>query len=158
MNLIHHEPRSACRDDPARQDAGDIAGAIEVVEQLEPTMCAAVSLAGLYTRAGRWTDVVGRTEGIRNEDDASALLCVFRGAALRERGTRDAAHEAFTEAPRARSRTKQVRHLALKERAINFIAQGKNAMARKDRERIIAEDSQYAGVADLVQSLATSPG
>ena len=36
-----------------RQQAGEVEGAIDVVEQLEPTTYAAVSLAELYTETGR---------------------------------------------------------------------------------------------------------
>src|SRR5215212_5481497 len=47
-----------------KQDEGDIDGAINVVEQLEPTTYAAVSLAELYSLAGRWDDIVELSEGI----------------------------------------------------------------------------------------------
>ena len=137
-----------------KQDEGDVAGAIDVVEQLEPTTYAAVSLAELYAQAGRWDDVVELTEGVKNEDDASALLCVFRGQAFREQGFHDAAHEALKEALRSRSRGATIRHHALAERAQNYLAQGKKAMARKDLERILAEDSSYDGVREQLAELA----
>jgi tetratricopeptide (TPR) repeat protein len=138
-----------------RQEEGDLEGAIDVVEQVEPTTYSAVSLAELYLRAGRFDEVVELTEGMKNEDDASALLCVFRGAAFREQGFHDAAHEALKEALRSRSRAAPVRHLALSERAANFIAQGKKSQARKDLERILAEDSSYEGVRERLAELAT---
>jgi hypothetical protein len=47
---------------------------------------AAVLLAELYAQTGRWDDVIELTEGIKNEDDAAALLCVFRGQAFRQQG------------------------------------------------------------------------
>jgi tetratricopeptide (TPR) repeat protein len=137
-----------------KQERDDRAGAIDVVEQLEPTTYAAVSLAELYAQTGRWDDVIELTEGIKNEDDASALLCVFRGQAFREQGYHDAAHEALKEALRARSRAAPIRHLALAERAQNYLAQGKKAMARKDLERILAEDSSYEGVRERLAELA----
>jgi hypothetical protein len=68
-----------------KQDAGDLKGAIDVVEQLEPTAYAAVSLAELYALVGRYDDVIQLTEGIANEDDASALLLVYRGLASKSR-------------------------------------------------------------------------
>jgi tetratricopeptide (TPR) repeat protein len=136
-----------------KQDEGDVAGAIDVVEQLEPTTYSAVSLAELYAQAGRWDDVVELTEGMKNEDDASALLCVFRGQAFREQGFHDAAHEALKEALRSRSRAAVIRHHALAERAENYLAQGKKAMARKDLERILAEDSSYEGVREQLAEL-----
>jgi tetratricopeptide (TPR) repeat protein len=137
-----------------KQDEGDVAGAIDVVEQLEPTTYSAVSLAELYAQAERWDDVVELTEGMKNEDDVSALLCVFRGQAFRAQGFHDAAHEALKEALRSRSRAAPIRHHALAERAQNYLAQGKKAMARKDLERILAEDSSYEGVRDQLAELS----
>jgi tetratricopeptide (TPR) repeat protein len=137
-----------------KQDEGDVAGAIDVVEQLEPTTYSAVSLAELYAQAERWDEVVELTEGVKNEDDASALLCVFRGQAFREQGFHDAAHEALKEALRSRSRAASVRHHALAERAQNYLARGKKTMARKDLERILAEDSSYEGVRDRLAELS----
>ena len=136
-----------------KQDHEDILGAIDVVEQLEPTTYAAVSLAELYAQTGRWDDVIELTEGMKNEDDASALLCVFRGQAFREQGFHDAAHEALKEALRSRSRAASIRHLALAERAQNYLAQNKKGMARKDLERILAEDSSYDGVREQLAEL-----
>lgn len=137
-----------------KQDAGDLAGAIDVVEQLEPTTYAAVSLAELYALTERWDEVIELTEGIKNEDDASALLLCYRGMALREQGFHDAAHEALKEALRSRSRPTEIRHLALSERAANYLVQGKNGMARKDLERILADDSSYEGVRERLTALA----
>jgi tetratricopeptide (TPR) repeat protein len=138
-----------------KQDHGDLEGAIDVVEQLEPTTYAAVSLAELYSQTERWDDVIELTEGMKNEDDASALLCVFRGQAFRQQGFHDAAHEALKEALRSKSRAAPIRHMALAERAQNYLAQGKKAMARKDLERILAEDSTYEGIRDQLAELAT---
>jgi tetratricopeptide (TPR) repeat protein len=136
-----------------KQNHEDLAGAIDIVEQLEPTTYSAVSLAELYAQTGRWDDVIELTERIKNEDDASALLCVFRGQAFREQGFHDAAHEALKEALRARSRAAPIRHLALAERSQNYLAQGKKTMARKDLERILAEDSSYEGVRERLAEL-----
>jgi tetratricopeptide (TPR) repeat protein len=135
------------------QEGGDLGAAIATVEQLEPTTYAAVSLAELYVQAERYDEAVDLTEGIANEDDARALLCVFRGVAFREQGYHDAAHVAFKEALRSRSRDRAIRHFALSERAANYIAQGKNGMARKDLERILAEDSNFEGIRDSLAEL-----
>jgi tetratricopeptide (TPR) repeat protein len=137
-----------------KQEQGNLDGAIEVVEQLEPTTYSAVSLAELYAQAGRWDDVVGLTEGVKNEDDAGAILCVFRGLAFREQGFHEAAHEALKEALRSRSRAAEIRHLALAERAQNYLARGKKSQARKDLERILADDSGYAGVREQLAALS----
>jgi tetratricopeptide (TPR) repeat protein len=136
-----------------KQEHDDLPGAIDVVEQLEPNTYTAISLAELYAETGRWDEVIELTVGMKNEDDASALLCVFRGQALREHGFNDAAHEAFKEALRSRSRAAPIRHLALAERAKNYLAQGKKGMARKDLERILAEDSGYEGLRERLAEL-----
>ena len=128
--------------------------AIAVVEQLEPTTYAAVSLAELYGAAKRYPEVVELTDGIENSDDATALLCAFRGVAFREQGFYEAAHEAFKQALRSRSRDAAIRHLALSERAANYAAQGKKGMARKDLERIMAEDSTFEGLQPRLEALA----
>lgn len=135
------------------QEAGDLAAAIEVVEQLEPTTYAAVSLAELYSQAGRHADVVEVTEGVSNQDDATALLCVFRGIAFREQGFYEAAREAFKEALRSKKRDPVVRHRALLERAKSYLSEGKQGLARKDLERILAEDSDYEGLRELLHEL-----
>ena len=137
-----------------KQDQGDLDGAIDVVEQLEPTTYSAVSLAELYAHTSRWDDVIALTEGLKNDDDAPAILLVFRGQAFREQGFHDAAHESLKEALRARSRAAPIRHLALAERAQNYLAQGKKSMARKDLERVLAEDSSYEGVREQLAALA----
>jgi len=136
-----------------KQDRDDFAGAIDIVEQLEPTTYSAVSLAELYAQTGRCDDVIELTAGITNQDDASALLCVFRGQAFRQQGFHDAAHETLKEALRSRSRAAPIRHLALAERAQNYLTQGKKGMARKDLERILAEDSSYEGVREQLAEL-----
>lgn len=136
------------------QDAGDLDAAIATVESVDPpTVFAALSLAELYTEAGRHADAVDITDGITNTDDATALLCVYRGVALREQGYHDAAREAFKEALRVRSRAAGVRHLAWIERAQSYLAQGKNAMARKDLERVLAEDAGAPGLAEALAQL-----
>jgi tetratricopeptide (TPR) repeat protein len=136
-----------------KQDAEDPDGAISIVEQLEPTTYAAVSLAELYVQVGRFNEVIQLTEKIKNQDDATALLLVYRGIALRSQGFHDAAHQAFKEALRSRSRDAAIRHLALSERARNFAGQGKKSMARKDLERILAEDSSYEGIRERLAEL-----
>jgi tetratricopeptide (TPR) repeat protein len=135
------------------QDAGDLRAAVAVVEQLELTAYVAVSVVELYSQLGEHAKVVALTEGLVNEDDATALLCVFRGIALREQGYLEAARAAFKEALRSRSRQPVIRHRALVERAKSHLAEGKRALARKDVERVLAEDSSYEGLQALLVEL-----
>lgn len=136
------------------QAAGDLDAAIGTVERVDPpTVFAALSLAELYVEAGRYRDAVEITDGVGNADDASALLCVFRGVALREQGFHDAAREAFKEALRFRSRSPGVRHRALVERATSYLMQDRNTLARKDLEKVLAEDSDAPGLAETLAQL-----
>jgi Tfp pilus assembly protein PilF len=58
------------------------------------------------------------------------------------------------EALRSRSREAPIGHMALAERAQNYLAQGKKGMARKDFERILAEDSDYPNVREELSKLS----
>lgn len=134
------------------QIADDLTNAVEVVESLEPSTIAAVSLAELYGEQERWDDVIGLTDGLTNEDEPSMFLLIQRGAAFREKGYYEAAREAFKEALRVRSRTSELRNIAYVERGRTYLIEGKPAMARKDFERVMAENSTYPGLAELVGS------
>jgi tetratricopeptide (TPR) repeat protein len=136
------------------QDAGDRKHAIDVVEQLEPTTVTAVSLAELYADEARWDDVIELTDGVDNDDDLTALLCTYRGVALRERELFEASRAAFQEALKSKKRDPVVRHRALLERARTYEAEGKRAMAKKDLERIMAEDSTSPGVREALAELS----
>jgi hypothetical protein len=61
---------------------------------------------------------------------------------------------AFKEALKSKSRDRDKRHLALSERARTYLAENKKAMARKDLERILAENAGYEGVRERLSELA----
>jgi predicted negative regulator of RcsB-dependent stress response len=136
-----------------QQVAGQPQRAIAVVEHLEPSTYAAVSLCDLYLEVGRYDDVVDITNGIPNTDDPTALLAAFRGVALRELGHQTASREALKEALKSKSRDETIRHFALVERAKTYVAENKRAMARKDLERVLAENSNYEGVREMLTAL-----
>lgn len=129
--------------------------AIATVEHLEPTTIAALSLAELYCAAGRYDDVITTTEGCTNVDDATSLLWTFRGIAFREKKMFSAARDCFKHALSSTKRNPIVRHRALIERARCYEAEGKRALARKDLERIMAEDSTYDGLAEAMAELGS---
>ena len=132
---------------------GRQAEAVEIVEQLEPNAASAISLAELYAELGRWSDVVELTDQVTNQDDLTALLCVFRGVALRELGYYEAARTSFKEALKTKQRNSVIRHRAWLERARCYELEGKRSLARKDLERILAEDSTYDGLAEALAEL-----
>jgi tetratricopeptide (TPR) repeat protein len=136
------------------QDAGNVDEAIAVVEALDPSAVAAVSLCELYLEAGRNGDVVDLTNGMANTDDSSALLVTFRAIALREQGHYVAAREAFKEALKSKSRDSAIRHKALVERAETYVKENRLAMARKDLERVLAEDATVPGVRERLADLS----
>jgi predicted negative regulator of RcsB-dependent stress response len=132
------------------QEAGNHDRAIAIVEQLEPTTVAAVSLAELYAEVERWADIVDLTNGIPNEDVASTFLLIQRGTALREQGYFEAARASLKEALRVRSRPIELRHLALIARGHTYLAEGKKSLARKDYERVLADDAAYPGLPEML--------
>ncbi|KAA9134406.1 DUF4236 domain-containing protein [Microbacterium caowuchunii] len=136
------------------QEAGNLDRAIAIVEQLEPTTVAAVSLAELYAETERWADVVELTNGIRNEDVAATFLLIQRGTALREQGFFEAARESLKEALRPRSRPTKLRHLALIARGHTYLAEGKKSMARKDYEKVLAADATYPGLPEMLAAVS----
>lgn len=135
------------------QSSGDARAASDVVEQVTPSTVAAVSLAELYADQERWDEIIAMTDGLTNVDEASVFLLVQRAAALRQTGSPGAAREALKEALRIRSRPAGLRHLALIERAYTYLAENKRAMARKDLEKVLAEDSTYPGLAAAMAEL-----
>jgi hypothetical protein len=95
---------------------GRLDAAIEVAEDLDPSVVAALTLADLYLRAGRTLEVIDLTEGVSNTDDAAALLMVQRAAALRACGDEDMAQAVLQDAIRWGLRDSAVRRVALEER------------------------------------------
>lgn len=137
-----------------RQAIGDLDGAIDLVEGLTPTTLAAVSLAELYVQSERWSDVVDLTDDLKNVDELATYLLIQRGIALRELGFFEASREALKFSLAPRSRPTGLRHLALVERSRTYFLEGKKAAARKDLERILAENSAYPGLREQLASLA----
>ncbi len=139
------------------QSQGDLSTAIEVVEDLYPTQTTALSLADLYVAAGKWDEVIEVTNGITNVDDATCLLMIYRGMAFRETGYRDAAKEAFKESLKSKKRNMTIRHRGHAERALTYMAEGKQALALKEVEKIMAENPNDEGVKLILSALETGP-
>ncbi len=136
-----------------RQEQNNISGALDIVESLEPSVLAAVSLADLYGALGRWNEVIELTNGVEATDDFASYLLSQRGVAFRESGHYTAAREAFKAALARRSQPLELKHNILAERASTYILEGRRAMARKDYERILAEDPHYPGLASALAGL-----
>jgi tetratricopeptide (TPR) repeat protein len=133
------------------QEIGSPKQAIELLESLgsvAPDPIFALSLAELYTGESAWDDVVRVSEGFTNTDDATCELLAMRANALYEVGLMEAAIAAAKEALRSSKRAPELLRAARYVRALAYEANGKKAMARKDLERIYAEDSRFIDVAE----------
>ncbi len=139
------------------QSQGQLDAAIEVVEDLYPTQMTALSLADLYVTATRWKDVIDVTNGVKNVDDATCLLMIYRGIAFRETGFKDAANEALKEALKSKKRNITIRHRGHAERAITYMSGGKRALALKEIEKIMAENPNDEGVKLILSALDHGP-
>ncbi len=137
-----------------RQEDGELVEAASVVEALEPSAVAAVSLAELYGQLERWNAVVDLTDNVTERDDLAIFLLIQRGIALRELRHYDAAREALKAALARRSQPAALRHLSLLERGLTYAAEGKRALAKKDLEKILAEDGKFPGLAEALASLS----
>jgi tetratricopeptide (TPR) repeat protein len=132
---------------------GNYEEALKVAESLEANQATAISVCENEIQLGKWQEVIETTEDIENEDEATALLLIFRAIALREQGLFEAAIETLRLARAPKSRHEDVRNKALFERAITYEKQGKKANAKKDLEKILATDSDFPGVMEKLEQL-----
>jgi tetratricopeptide (TPR) repeat protein len=127
--------------------------AIELLETLgaeasgEPVF--ALSLADLYFEGDQWDDVLRVTEGVTtNDDDATLNVLNFRAYALNEKGLTEAALTLTKEALRTKKRNPALLRFARYIRGRAYENAGKAAMARKEFEKVYAEDASFADVAE----------
>ncbi len=130
--------------------------ALDVVRTLPVTPVSMLSVADILVQKKSWSDVVSLTTGQTNTDDITCLLMIYRAMAFREQEYFDAAAETFKEALKSKSRTPELRHRALLERADSYLAQGKKALARKDLEKILADDPDYHGLKEALAQVKDS--
>lgn len=127
--------------------------ALELGQYLRDSIAGQILLAELYDSCGLSDKVLESTDNLDNTDDASMLLITLRGKALAKQGYTDAALEAFKEALRFRSRPDELKKFAWRERAKAYLAAGKPSQAKKDLERIMAEDSSYPELDELLEQV-----
>ena len=127
--------------------------ALDVIEQIQQDITVQVATCELEIQLARYDEVIQTTDEVENVDDASAVLLIFRGIALREKGLYDAAIEVFKLARAKKDRSEIILNKALFERAQAYEKSGKKAMARKDYEKILVTDGSYAGVAEKLADL-----
>ena len=153
VTLPLHRPAIGLALAELRQENGDLVEAADLVETLEPSVPAAVSLAELYGLLERWAAVVELTEQVTGHDELSTFLLVQRAAALRELGHHVAAREVLRPVLGRKTVPPELRHLALLQRALSYAAEGKKPQARRDLEKILAEDGRFPGLTEAMAEL-----
>lgn len=127
--------------------------ALNLADYIKDTVAGQILLVELYDESGYTKQALSVTDNLNNDDEASMLLLVLRGKALAKLGYLDAALEAFKEALRYRSRPDQLKMFAWFNRAQAYANAGKFTQARKDAERVMAEDFGYDGIQDLMAQI-----
>ena len=132
---------------------GNYDRALELFQMYPPRAAARLQAVVVHQQRKDPEAVLAATDGVTNEDDLTAILLVARGAAFRELGRYDAAREVLGQVTRFRSRAPDIRHDAFAERALTHLAQGRRSQARKDAERILADDSTNERAHDILRQL-----
>lgn len=132
------------------QAMGRIPEAIDLVEEADPSVPAALSLADLYAEAGRWDEIVSLTDGLVAEDELTAGLMLLRGEAQMNLGHHTAARECIRPLTTQKKLGTALRHMALVLRAQSFAEEGAFAKARMDLEKVMAEESRYPGLKESI--------
>jgi tetratricopeptide (TPR) repeat protein len=112
------------------------------------------NLCTLYAQRDEHDEVVEITTGVKNDDDLTCLICVARAEAMAEQGMLDAAYEVAKEATKSKKRDTEALKMGRYARAQILDKQGKAGMARKEFEKVYAEDPEYRDVRDRIQALS----
>jgi tetratricopeptide (TPR) repeat protein len=142
------------------QERGDREKAIGLLENLVDVIREnpgiALSLAELYAEEQMWEEIATMPVKIENADDLGAEVLRYKGRALREGNMLDGSLEVLREALKSKKRHPSILQAARYQRALTYEAMGKKAQARKDLERLYAEDSSYEDVEERIAALRDS--
>jgi len=141
----------------ARQEVGKLDEALDSARRLARLMpddvVVRLSLVELLDQTRAHDRRIARriltlTDRLDNDSPVHAALLLYRARALRALGMNEAARDVLSRALRRKKGRSEDLMLALRyERALTYAAMGQNGRARKDLERIYAEDSGYEDVA-----------
>jgi tetratricopeptide (TPR) repeat protein len=129
--------------------------ALAILHEMDADQLVAISMADLEIGNKDYDGAIETTENIENEDDATAMMLILRGVAFREKGMEDASLECLKRALSSKKRSETLLHRALFERAETYSRMGKKAMAIKDLEKILVDDSDYPAVQEKLDALNT---
>jgi tetratricopeptide (TPR) repeat protein len=135
------------------QQMGKFEEAFAILHEMKPDQLVAISIADIEIGKKDYDGAIETTEDIENEDDATAMMLILRGVAFREKGLNDGALECFKRALSSKKRSEILLHRALFERAETYARLGKKAMAIKDLEKILVDDSDYPAVQEKLDTL-----
>ena len=135
------------------QQMGKHEEAIAILNQMIPDQLVGISLADIEISSKDYDGALETTEDIDNEDDATAMMLILRGIAFREKGMEEASLECFKRALASKKRSETLLHRAHFERAETYARMGKKAMAIKDLEKILVDDSDYPAVQEKLDKL-----
>lgn len=128
---------------------GYIEEAIDVLEGLDVDTLVALALVQCYLAVDDLASVIALTESIQNQDDATALLCTFRSAALRANGDVEKALICAREACQYDDRSPEVLKMARFELAMGLRASGATDEFRRQLDLILNDDPDDDFVATL---------
>lgn len=141
----------------ALEAMGELPRAVEVARQVQPEFLnpdvVRMVLADQHAQQGDFDAIVALTEGVTNKYNYGALLCAYRGMALRMLSRPGNALEVLREALRVEQRLATIRFAALVERSRTFESTGNLAAARKELKRILAENPSVPGVQERLDAL-----
>jgi len=127
--------------------------ALTVLHEMDPDQLVGISMADIELSQKDYDALFETTDGITNEDDATAIMIVMRGIAFREKELYDASLECFKQALAKKSRSQQMLNRAHCERALTYQKMGKKAQARKDLELVLVNEPDNEDVAKLIADL-----
>jgi tetratricopeptide (TPR) repeat protein len=130
-------------------------GLVQQLVEVDPHPFLVLSLADLYAEAEAWDEIVDLAAGTTNEDDVTLQVRLLQARAFREQGMADAAIEAYKDCLRSKKRAADLLKEARYERALLYANAGKKAQARKELEKLYAEDSSYRDVKERLAAVGT---
>ena len=129
----------------------DALGVLEEVEELSGDPAVTLSLCELYAITGRWDGVIDRAQQIPVADDVTFEIALIYGVAMHQKDLNEAAIRVFSTALRKKKgRPATLVQEMLYARALAYEIVGRKAQAKKEFEKLYAENPSFRDVAERV--------
>ena len=138
------------------QALGQPEKALEIIQEAPESQSKDIALLDLALATKDFETVIDDTNEIENEDDATAILLVFRAIAFRELKQYELSIETFKLALAKRSRESEILNFAKFERACTYEAMGKKAQAIKEIQKILAANYNDKAAQEKLAELKSS--